>query len=107
MIALNYGSRAEIVSAAKNIGSRLLKGELSLDEIDEEEFARSLYNPHLPDIDLLIRTSGEHRLSNFLLWQLAYTELYFSDRHWPEFNEDDFKEALEAFSKRERRFGGR
>ncbi len=107
VIALNYGSRAEIVDATKSLGSALLKGEISLDEITEERFAQELYLPDLPEVDLLIRTSGELRLSNFLLWQLAYAELYFTECHWPEFGETQFAEALAAYAERDRRFGGR
>jgi undecaprenyl diphosphate synthase len=102
-IAFDYGGRAEIVEAVR----RLLENGTSPDGLDEEAFARHLYAPDLPDPDLLIRTSGELRISNFLLWQLAYAELVFVDTLWPDFGEDDLREALEAYAGRRRRFGGR
>jgi undecaprenyl diphosphate synthase len=102
-IAFDYGGRAEIVEAVR----RLLENGTSPDGLDEEAFARHLYAPDLPDPDLLIRTSGELRISNFLLWQLAYAELVFVDTLWPDFGEDDLREALDAYAGRRRRFGGR
>lgn len=104
-IALNYGGRAEIVDAINKLISlgRAKAGDFF---VDEESFRDYLYSPAIPDVDLLIRTSGEMRISNFLLWRLAYTELYFTDTLWPDFSEADFDKALEEFSKRERRFGG-
>ena len=102
-IAFDYGGRAEIVEAVR----RLLANGTSPDGLDEEAFARHLYAPELPDPDLLIRTSGELRISNFLLWQLAYAELVFVDTLWPDFGEDDLREALDAYAGRRRRFGGR
>jgi undecaprenyl diphosphate synthase len=102
-IAFDYGGRAEIVEAVR----RLLENGTSPEGLDEEAFARHLYAPDLPDPDLLIRTSGELRISNFLLWQLAYAELVFVDTLWPDFGEDDLREALDAYAGRRRRFGGR
>jgi undecaprenyl diphosphate synthase len=102
-IAFDYGGRAEIVEATR----RLLSAGLVADEVDEETIAAHLYAPELPDPDLLIRTSGELRLSNFLLWQLAYAELVFVETLWPDFGEDDLRGALADFATRRRRFGGR
>jgi len=102
-IAFDYGGRAEIVEAAR----RVLREGISPDELDEEIFAEYLSEPDMPDPDLLIRTSGELRLSNFLLWQLAYAELVFVDRHWPDFGEDDLRRAIEAYAGRRRRYGAR
>ncbi len=100
IFAVNYGGRQEIIDAVNSI---LREG---LDSIDQETFRHYLYIPELPDLDLLIRTSGELRISNFLLWQSAYTELWFTETLWPDFTEEEFRRALEDFSKRERRFGG-
>jgi undecaprenyl diphosphate synthase len=102
-IAFDYGGRAELVEAAR----RLVEDGVELDEIDEEALAARLYEPEMPDPDLLIRTSGELRVSNFLLWQLAYAELVFVDRLWPDFGEADLRSALEDYARRRRRFGGR
>jgi undecaprenyl diphosphate synthase len=102
-IAFDYGGRAEIVEAVK----RVLANGADAAGLDEEVFARYLYAPDLPDPDLLIRTSGELRISNFLLWQLAYAELVFVDTLWPDFGEAQLREALEAYAGRRRRFGGR
>jgi undecaprenyl diphosphate synthase len=102
-IAFDYGGRAEIVEAVK----RVLANGADAAGLDEEVFARYLYAPDLPDPDLLIRTSGELRISNFLLWQLAYAELVFVDTLWPDFGEPQLREALEAYAGRRRRFGGR
>jgi undecaprenyl diphosphate synthase len=107
VVALNYGSRAEIAAAARNLALRVVEGELAPGAIDEEALASELQTHGLPELDLLIRTSGEVRLSNFLLWQAAYAELMFIDKLWPDFSEEDFAEALEHFAARERRFGGR
>ena len=107
VVALNYGSRAEIVEAARSLAAKVGSGDLKAGEVDEEAFAAELQTHDLPDLDLLIRTSGEVRLSNFLLWQAAYAELMFLDVLWPEFNERVFADALEQFAARERRFGGR
>lgn len=102
-IAFDYGGRAELAEAVKRIVEEGLRPE----EIDEEAVARHLYAPELPDPDLLIRTSGELRISNFLLWQLAYSELVFTDRRWPEFGPDDLDAAVGEYSARQRRFGAR
>jgi len=102
-IAFDYGGRAELVEAARS----LVADGVSADGVTEEELARRLYAPELPDPDLVIRTSGELRLSNFLLWQSAYAELVFTDTLWPDFGEGDLREALEAYARRGRRFGAR
>jgi undecaprenyl diphosphate synthase len=106
-IAFNYGSRDEIARAAGRIAEAVTKGELAPEDITEECFASYLDTDGLPDPDLLIRTSGELRLSNFLLWQLAYAEFVFVDTYWPDFNKGDFEEAIAEFQRRNRRFGGR
>ncbi len=102
-IAFDYGGRAEIVEAAR----RALEAGLAPGELDEESFAGFLHEPEMPDPDLLIRTSGELRISNFLLWQLAYAELVFVDTLWPDFGEDELRSALDDYASRRRRFGGR
>ena len=102
---LNYGSRKEIVDASKKIINDIQNNRLNIDELDEKKFSNYLYQ-QLPDIDLLIRTSGEQRLSNFMLWQCSYSELYFPKVYFPDFKEEDFDEAIEVFNHRERRFGG-
>ncbi len=104
-IAFNYGGRAEIARAARQIAADVHAGRLAADAVDEAVIASRLYTADLPDPDLLIRTGGEQRLSNFLLWQSAYSELYFSDKMWPEFSKKDFLEAINDFQNRERRFG--
>jgi undecaprenyl diphosphate synthase len=104
-LALSYGSREEIISAIKKISDKVKNNIISLDSIDESIINQHLYTQNLPDVDLLIRTSGEHRISNFLLWQIAYAELYFTDVLWPDFKEDDLYEAIISYQKRERRFG--
>ncbi|HEY9073292.1 MAG TPA: isoprenyl transferase [Desulfobaccales bacterium] len=104
-LALSYGGRSEIVQAAQALAREVQAGKLRPEEIDAARFARYLYTADLPDPDLLIRTSGECRLSNFLLWQSAYTELYITDTLWPDFREDAFHQALEAYRARDRRFG--
>lgn len=104
-LALSYGGRQEIIDVAKKLARRVVEGELSIDKIDEEEFRKHLYHPHFPDPDLIIRTGGESRLSNFLLWEAAYSELVSVDTHWPDFKTDLLHEALKTFSKRLRRFG--
>ncbi|MEE8558118.1 MAG: polyprenyl diphosphate synthase [Myxococcota bacterium] len=103
--ALSYSGRAEIVDAVRQIARRVEAGQLEPDAIDEKTVAQSLYAPELPDPDLLIRTGVERRVSNFLLWQLAYTELYITDLLWPDFQKGDLVEALLAYQDRERRFG--
>lgn len=104
-LALSYGGRTEIISATKKIAQKVALGELLVDEIDEEVFAENLYLPGIPDPDLMIRTSGEMRISNFLLWQLSYAELYFADVLWPDFGEKEFYAALLEYNNRDRRFG--
>ena len=107
VVALNYGSRTEIAAAARHLASKAAAGEIEPQAIDEDMLAAELQTSGLPELDLLIRTSGEIRLSNFLLWQAAYAELMFIEKLWPDFSEQDFSEALEQFAARERRFGGR
>jgi undecaprenyl diphosphate synthase len=107
VVALNYGSRSEITAAAKTLAMKVKVGDIDADSIDEQAIERELQTSGLPELDLLIRTSGEVRLSNFLLWQAAYAELMFVETLWPDFKERDFAEALEQFAARERRFGGR
>ena len=102
-VAFDYGGRAELVEAAR----RLVESGVDAREIDENVFAANLYAPELPDPDLLIRTSGELRISNFLLWQVAYSELVFVDKLWPDFDERDLRQALHEYASRRRRFGGR
>ena len=104
-LALSYGSREEIISAVKNISDKVKNNIISIDAIDESIINQHLYTQNLPDVDLLIRTSGEHRISNFLLWQIAYAELYFTDVLWPDFKEEHLYEAIVSYQKRERRFG--
>jgi undecaprenyl diphosphate synthase len=105
ILALNYGGRDEIVRAVRGIACRIKEGLLRPDQITSSVFASHLYTAGIPDPDLFIRTSGEYRLSNFLLWQLAYTELWITDVMWPDFCASDFCEALKSFVRRERRFG--
>lgn len=104
-LALSYGSREELVNAVKNISDKVKNNIISVDKIDDSVINEHLYTHNLPDVDLLIRTSGEHRISNFLLWQIAYAELYFTDILWPDFKESDLYEAILSYQKRERRFG--
>ncbi|MGB0837993.1 MAG: isoprenyl transferase [Flavobacteriaceae bacterium] len=104
-LALNYGSREEIVKVVKEISRKVVNNELEIEEIDEKIINNHLYTFTLPDVDLLIRTSGEQRISNYLLWQIAYSELYFTDVHWPEFDKDHLENAILDYQKRERRFG--
>ena len=104
-LALNYGSRQEIIGAIKLIVKKVESGEIILEDIDQKLFSNSLYTSDMPDPDLLIRTSGEHRLSNFLLWQSAYTEIYMTEKYWPDFRETDLFDAIHDFQARERRFG--
>ena len=105
-IAFNYGSRQEIMRACRRIAAAAANGDINPDEISEHEFADSLYTADIPDPDLIIRTSGEMRLSNFLLWQAAYAELYFTPTLWPDFTPDDLLHAIATYQQRERRFGG-
>jgi undecaprenyl diphosphate synthase len=104
-LALSYGSREEIVNAVRNISNKVKNNIISIDSIDDSIINEHLYTRNLPEVDLLIRTSGEHRISNFLLWQIAYAELYFTDILWPDFKEEDLYEAIISYQKRERRFG--
>lgn len=104
--ALNYGGRAELVRASRHIAARVLQGGLPVDAIDESAIAAGLYTVGLPDPDLIIRTGGEQRLSNFLLWQAAYAELYFDDVYWPDFDRDHLFAAIAEYQRRQRRFGG-
>ncbi len=106
-VAFNYGGRAEIVYALKKIANSLINNEITLDDIDENLISNNLYTAGQPDPDLLIRTSGELRTSNFLPWQLAFSEFYFVTKHWPDFSEDDLDEAIREYQKRNRRFGGK
>lgn len=103
--AFNYGGRAEIVDATRAIAQEVRRGRLSPDRIDDRVFARHLYAPDMPDPDLLVRTSGEYRISNYLLWELAYAELVFTDVLWPDFRRADLFEAIAEYQRRERRFG--
>ncbi|MFA6609686.1 MAG: polyprenyl diphosphate synthase, partial [Candidatus Omnitrophota bacterium] len=103
---LNYGGRTEIIDAVRKIVEDVKSGVLNADEVDEAAFSRYLYTRDLPDPDLLIRTSGEFRLSNFLLWQVSYSEIYIVDKYWPDFDGSDLKEAVREYGRRERRFGG-
>ena len=105
-IAINYGSRDEIVRAAKKLSKDVLDGKVSVDDVNEAEITKRLDTWDIPDPDLLIRTSGEQRLSNYLLWQLAYSEFYFTDVPWPDFHKKELELAIEAYNKRDRRFGG-
>ena len=106
VIAVNYGGRDEITRAARQLAEEVRDGKVKAEEITEKRFASYLDTAELPDPDLLIRTSGEIRLSNYLLWQLAYTEIYVTDCLWPDFNEEELKKAIVQYNNRERRFGG-
>lgn len=105
ILALSYSSKWEIINAVREISDKVKSGEISTDQINEGLMDKSLSTTGIPDPELMIRTSGEHRISNFLLWQLAYAELYFTPKLWPDFREKDLYEALLSFQKRERRFG--
>ena len=104
-LALSYGSRDELVNATKQICDKVKNNIISVENIDETLINQHLYTQNLPDVDLLIRTSGEKRISNFLLWQIAYAELYFTDVYWPDFKNENLYEAIINYQKRERRFG--
>jgi tritrans,polycis-undecaprenyl-diphosphate synthase [geranylgeranyl-diphosphate specific] len=104
-IALSYGGRAEIIDAVKRIAGEVQSGDLSIEDISEQRFSDYLYTVGVPDPDLIIRTSGEERLSGFLLWQSAYSELYFTEVYWPAFRMIDFWRAIRIYQQRERRFG--
>ena len=105
-LAINYGGRTEIIDAVRDIAARVRDGKLNLDQIDEAEFSSSLYTAGMPDPDLLIRTAGELRVSNFLLWQISYAELWVTERCWPDFDIPTLRQALQDYARRERRFGG-
>lgn len=105
IVALNYSSKWEITDAVKQISSKVKAGELTVDEIDDKIIDQHLQTNFMPDPDLLIRTGGELRISNYLLWQIAYSELYFCDTYWPEFYEKDLHLAIESYQKRQRRYG--
>ena len=105
ILALNYSSRSELTRAARLLAARAAAGELSPQQIDEKEMAAALYTAPYPDPDLVIRTSGEMRLSNFLLWQSSYAELYFPEVLWPDFTEEEFDRAVKVYAGRDRRFG--
>ena len=104
-VALSYGSKQEIVHAAKEIAEKVKSGDMSVEDITVDTFARHLYTAGVPDPDLLVRTSGEKRISNYLLWQCSYSELYFTDTLWPDFKAEELKHIIEDYSKRERRYG--
>ena len=105
-LALNYGSRSELVDAFRALSAEISRGELRAEDLTEQDIQRHLYTAHMPDPDLLIRTSGEMRISNFLLWQIAYAEIFVTDRLWPDFRGIHMLEAIEDFQRRERRYGG-
>lgn len=104
-LALGYGSRDELLSAVKKIATDVKENTLQVENITDSTFEKYLYTHNLPDVDLLIRTSGEYRISNFLLWQIAYAELYFTEVLWPDFNKEYLQKAIESYQNRERRFG--
>ncbi|MCC6515012.1 MAG: isoprenyl transferase [Chitinophagales bacterium] len=104
-LALSYGAREELTEATKKIAQAVKDGQLSIEDIKQETITEQLYTKNIPDPELMIRTSGEHRISNFLLWQMAYTELYFTEKFWPEFTKNDLYKAIYEFQNRERRFG--
>ncbi len=105
LLALSYGAKEEILNATRKIATEVAEKKISTEQIDEEFFSSHLYTKDIPDVDLLIRTSGEQRISNFLLWQVAYAELYFTNVLWPDFNKEEFLKAIEFYQSRERRFG--
>lgn len=105
-VAANYGGRWDIIEATKKVIGQIEKNQLSLDKLDETLFTQYISLSDLPEIDLVIRTGGEYRISNFLLWQIAYAEFYFTETLWPDFSETEFRQAITAFQSRERRFGG-
>ena len=105
ILALSYSGRSELVDTAKQIARKAANGQLNPDDIDENTIQQHLYHPEIPDVDLLIRTGGDLRISNFLLWEIAYAELFFSPIMWPDFRKDHLREILDQFTQRERRFG--
>tara|TARA_B000000477_G_scaffold99875_1_gene88040 strand:- start:115 stop:996 length:882 start_codon:yes stop_codon:yes gene_type:complete len=104
-VCLAYGGREEIVDAVRKVAQEYAEGEIKLEEIDNNKISNKLYTANLPDPDLVIRTSGEERISNFLLWQIAYSELHFTDVHWPSFSKQDLYEAIDSYQRRRRRYG--
>lgn len=106
VLAIDYGGRGEITQAARQIAQEVVAGRLAIEQINEDRFAGNLYTAGLPEVDLMIRTGGDWRVSNFLLWQLSYAELWVTEKCWPEFQREDFDEAIRAFAHRQRRFGG-
>ena len=106
-IAFNYGGRDEITNAMKKIAKKVINNEIKIEDINEDLIARNLYTENQPDPDLLIRPGGELRTSNFLPWQLVYTEFYFTDKYWPDFDKDELMKAIQTFNKRNRKFGGK
>ena len=106
-IAFNYGGRDEIVKAVKNIALNIKNKNIDIEDINEELISNNLYTKNIPDPDLMIRTSGEQRTSNFLPWQLVYSEFYFSEKYWPEFTSEDMDKAIEEYNRRNRKFGGK
>ena len=105
VLALNYSSRSELTYAVQQIAARVKAGEMEADAITEQTISQALYTAAMPDPDLIIRTSGEYRLSNFLMWQASYSEFYFTDTLWPDFGEEELTKAIEAFNARDRRYG--
>ncbi len=105
-LALSYGGRQEIIDSVQKIAAKIEKGTLTSDQISEDIISKTLYTSDMPDPDLLIRTSGEYRISNFLLWQIAYSEIYITPTLWPDFNKEEYLAAIKDFQNRERRFGG-
>lgn len=105
VLALNYSSRSELVMAAQALARRVAEGEIKAEDIDEQTISSSLYTAQMPDPDLIIRTSGEYRLSNFLMWQASYAEFYFTDVLWPDFDKEELDKAIDAFGGRDRRYG--
>jgi undecaprenyl diphosphate synthase len=105
ILALSYGGRQELLMAIRRIADKIQSGEMKIDQVTEEKLTHELYTANVPDPDLLIRTGGEHRLSNFLLWQSAYTELYLSDIFWPDFREKALIDSIQDYQARQRRFG--
>jgi len=106
-VAFNYGGRDEITNAMKKIATKIANNEINIEDINEELISKNLYTENCPDPDLLIRPGGELRISNFLPWQLVYSEFYFTEKYWPDFNEEDLEDAIKVFNKRTRKFGGK
>jgi len=104
-LAISYGGRNELIHMVKNIAKQVVEGKITIDEIDKTLYNQNLYQPDIPELDLLIRTGGEQRISNYLLWQVSYSELWFTKTLWPDFTKEELHQALESFSKRKRRYG--